>query len=343
MTKRILMGIGLLTLVASTWAMTAGRSHTAEASAAPAAAKAASDVIAAPGRVEALTESVDISAEITGRLAQVYVDEGDHVNAGQVIAAIDPSDARAKLAAAEAQAAIARADLDRLLNGARVEERREADAQRKQAETALTQLENERQRRADLFREGFLSQEELERADRDMKLARARLEELTERASVVSASARGDEKARATAAVALADAQVAQSRAMLDKTEIRAPQAGTILRRHRKAGEIVAPEAGTNLIYTMADTSRLRVRVDVDETDVARLAIGQRVQVRADAYGDRRFGGVVARVGQMLGAKNVRTDRPTEKNDAKILEALVDLDPDVRLPLGLRVDVFIQR
>src|ERR1043165_3903126 len=125
---------------------------------------------------------------------------------------------------------------------------------------------------------------------------------------------------------------------MLPKTDIHARQDGTILRRHHKSGEIVSPEAGTNLVYTMADTSRLRVRVDVDETDVARLAVGQRVQVRADAYGDRRFGGVVARVGQMLGAKNLRTDRATEKNDSKILEAMVDLDPDVRLPLGLRVD-----
>lgn len=341
MTKRILMVVGLLTLVASTWAMTAGRSGAAAAAAAPAAK--ASDVIAAPGRVEAMTESVDVSAEITGRLEQVYVDEGDRVNAGQVIATIDPSDARAKLASAEAQLSIAKADLDRLLNGARVEERREADAQRKQAEAAFMQTENERQRRADLFREGFLSQEELERADRDMKLARARLDELTERASVVSASAREDEKARATAAVALAESQVAQSRSMLAKTEIRAPQAGTILRRYRKTGEVVAPEAGTNLIYTMADTSRLRVRVDVDETDVARLAVGQRVEVRADAYGDTRFGGVVSRVGQMLGAKNLRTDRPTEKNDAKILETMVDLDAGVRLPLGLRVDVFIRR
>ena len=339
MTKRILMGIGLLTLVASTWAMTAGRSQTA----APPAAVKTTDVIAAPGRVEALTESVDVSAEITGRLDQVFVDEGDHVNAGQVIATIDPSDARAKVAASEAQLAIAKADLDRLLNGARLEERREAEAQRRQAEATLAQAETERQRRDALFRDGVIAHEELERADRDMKLARARLEELTERANVVGASARDDEKARATAAVTLADAQVAQARSMLAKTEIRAPQAGTILRRHRKAGEIVAPEAGTNLIYTMADTSRLRVRVDVDETDVARLSVGQRVQVRADAYGDRRFGGVVARIGQMLGAKNVRTDRPTEKNDAKILEALVDLDADVRLPLGLRVDVFIQR
>jgi len=342
MTKRIWMGVGLLALVASTWAMTAGRNGAAAMSAAPAAVKS-TDVIAAPGRVEALTESVDVSAEITVRLERVFVDEGDRVSAGQVIATIDPSDARAKVASSEAQLAIATADLDRLLNGARVEERREAEAQRRQAEAVLAQAETERQRRADLFREGVIAHEELERADRDMKLARAKLEELTERSQVVSASARGDEKARAMAAVSLAEAQVAQARSMLAKTEIRAPQAGTILRRHRKTGEVVAPEAGTNLIYTMADTSRLRVRVDVDETDVAHLAVGQRVQVRADAYGERRFGGVVSRVGQMLGAKNVRTDRPTEKNDAKILEALVDLDAEVRLPLGLRVDVFIQR
>src|SRR5262249_3453147 len=107
-------------------------------------------------------------------------------------------------------------------------------------------------------------------------------------------------------------------------------------------GELVSTESGESLIFVMADTSRLRVRADVDESDVAKLAVGERVWVHADAYGDRRFGGGVTRGGQSLGRKNIRTDEPTEKRDTKILETLVDLDPDVQLPLGLRVDVFIR-
>jgi HlyD family secretion protein len=85
----------------------------------------------------------------------------------------------------------------------------------------------------------------------------------------------------------------------------------------------------------------LRVRVDVDETDVSKVRLGQRAYVTADAYGKQKFWGRVVRVGQQLGPKNVRTDEPTEKVDTKILEILVELDGGLELPDGLRVDAFV--
>ena len=63
--------------------------------------------------------------------------------------------------------------------------------------------------------------------------------------------------------------------------------------------------------------------------------------MKATAYGDKVFTGKIARIGHILGRKNVRTDEPTERVDTKILETLVDLDPGSALPLGLRVDAFI--
>jgi hypothetical protein len=64
--------------------------------------------------------------------------------------------------------------------------------------------------------------------------------------------------------------------------------------------------------------------------------------VTADAYGKQRFTGHVIRVGNELGRKNIRTDEPTEKVDTKILETLVQLDPCIQLPVGLRVDAYIK-
>jgi len=84
------------------------------------------------------------------------------------------------------------------------------------------------------------------------------------------------------------------------------------------------------------------VRLDVDETDVSRLKVGQAAYVTAEAYGDRRFNGHVIRVGHILGRKNVRTDEPSERVDTKILETLVELDPGQILPLGLRVDSYLE-
>jgi hypothetical protein len=108
-------------------------------------------------------------------------------------------------------------------------------------------------------------------------------------------------------------------------------------------GEIVlaSPGAPGTPIITAADNSALRVRADVDETDVGKLRVGQRAFMTAEAYGDRKFYGRVLRVGEVLGRNNVRTDEPAEKVDTKILETLVELEPGGDLKLGLRVDAFI--
>jgi hypothetical protein len=91
----------------------------------------------------------------------------------------------------------------------------------------------------------------------------------------------------------------------------------------------------------VADLSRLRVRIDVDEHDIGAVALGQRAYVTAAAYGDRRFEGRVIRVSRILGRKNIRTDEPRERVDMKILEVLVELDEGASLPIGLRVDATL--
>jgi hypothetical protein len=115
-----------------------------------------------------------------------------------------------------------------------------------------------------------------------------------------------------------------------------------VLRKHHRAGESVSNSSTVpDPVLTIGDRKTLRVRVDVDETDVSKVSLGQRAYVTADAFGKQRFWGHVVRVGQQLGPKNVRTDEPTEKVDTKILETLVELDPGSNLPDGLRVDAFI--
>jgi HlyD family secretion protein len=156
----------------------------------------------------------------------------------------------------------------------------------------------------------------------------------------VDAPARADERARAEADVALARAQVAEAEALLEKTVVRAPFDGTVLKRYRKPGETVSDKGDTPVV-AFGDDSRLRVRVDVDETDVARLHPGDRAYFTAQAFGARKFWGRVVRVGRELGKKNIQTDEPAEKLDTKVLETLVELDGHPPLPPGLRVDSFI--
>jgi multidrug resistance efflux pump len=132
-----------------------------------------------------------------------------------------------------------------------------------------------------LFRRGYIAREEADRAERDLRVARARFQEARARHAFITAAAREEDQARAHAAVALARAQVSEVQAGLDKTFIRAPFAGTVLRKRIKPGEIASPEMPKTVMFTLADTTTLRVRVDVDETDISKLQLGLQAYVTA--------------------------------------------------------------
>ena len=225
------------------------------------------------------------------------------------------------------------------------EERREAWAVVEQAEAVLRNTESEIERRQMLFRRGYIAREEADRADRDVRVARARFQEARERHALITAAAREEDQARAHAAVALASAQVSEAQASLDKTFIRAPFTGTVLRKRINPGEIAAPETPTTVLFTLADTTTLHVRVDVDETDISKLPLGKlsAFLVTAATYGNTKFWGRVVRIGHILGKKNLRTDKPVERLDTKILETIIALDNSQMLLPGLRVDAFIMR
>jgi HlyD family secretion protein len=133
----------------------------------------------------------------------------------------------------------------------------------------------------------------------------------------------------------------AEAPAYLEKTNVRSPLDGIVLRKFRPPGESVSTQFDSPIV-TPADDSSLRVRLDVDEADVARLRVGQHSFVTAEAYGTKKFTGQVIRVDHILGKKNVRADKPRERLDTKILETLVELDAGQKLPLGLRADAFVE-
>ena len=139
----------------------------------------------------------------------------------------------------------------------------------------------------------------------------------------------------AEADLRLAKANLEDAKARYEKTIIRSPIDGTVLRKHHRNGESVSNSSTVpDPIVTIGDQNVLRVRMDVDETEVAKVRVGQKAYVTADAFGDQKFWGRVVRVGEQLGPKNIRTDQPTERVDTKILETLVELDGAQQLPVG---------
>lgn len=333
------VGVGSATLAVSVLALASGEPATAPST----ATRADLDRIVGPGRVEPISEEIEIGVEVGGRIVALHADEGDHVKAHEVIAELENRDFRAQVARAEAALADARAVRLRTRNGARPEERREAHAMLVQAEAVLAQADKEAARRENLARAGAIAAEERDRAARDLDVARGRVGEVRERLALVEAGPRAEDHARADADVAAAEAALAEARARLEKTKVRSPIDGTVLRRRVRVGESVSPELPGNTLFTIADIRRLRVRVDVDEHDVGQLRLGQEAYVTATTYGDRRFSARVVKIGRVLGRQNVRTDEPRERVDTKILETLLELEPGAQLAIGLRVDATILR
>jgi HlyD family secretion protein len=340
----IVTGTALVVIGAIDYGMLASGRSAATSVSSPAAHEGqdmhAAVVAAAPGRVEAVSEEIRVASQIGGRLQQVLVEEGDAVTRGQVLAVVENADYRARVASAEAMLRLREADARRVHNGAREEERRDAEAAVREASAVLDNANADVARKRDLLKQAVISQSEWDKAEEQLGVARARVDSARERLSLVQAGAREEDRAHADAEVALARAALDEARAVLEKTYVRSPIDGIVFRKFRRAGESVSTQFDAPIV-TLADRSRTRVRVDIDETDIARLRAGQRAYVTADAFGDRRFSGRVVRVGQMLGKKNVRTDEPTERVDTKILETLVELEDGRELPLGLRVQAFI--
>jgi HlyD family secretion protein len=258
-----------------------------------------------------------------------------------VIAELDNGDFSARVALARAEIAEREAALLRLTNGSRKQERFEAKASVREAEVVVDNARLELNRRQQLLDRGAISRSEFDTVDRDFRVAQARLEGIRERSALVDDSSRPEDISRAQAELASAKARLQEAEAMFLKTLIKSPINGVVLRKKLKTGESVSAK-GDPPIVTLGEITRLRVRADVDESDVSRLEIGRRAWITAPAYGEQKFSGRVVQIGQALGRKNVRTDEPTERVDVKILETLVELDANQKAPVGLRVDTFIE-
>jgi HlyD family secretion protein len=303
-------------------------------------ASVAPRTISALGRIESSSEDRDVAAAVTGKIKAVYVDEGDTVSAGQIIAELEADDLASRLWNAQARVRLREAELQRLQNGARPEERQRAKAQVEEMEANLVLAQKDFSRRERLTDKGAISVQAMDETRSSKAAAEARRAIQQFGLDLILAPPRQEDVSIAEAQIAVARAEVAEAMANLHKTRVRSPIGGTILRRYRLPGETVSDQVPMPIVR-IGDTRNLRVRAEVDETDIAQVSVGERAYVTADAYGTRRFSGSVVRVGSMVGRKRLRSDDPAERIDTKALEVLIDLDGNPSLPIGLRVDTFI--
>ncbi|NHZ46529.1 HlyD family secretion protein [Nitratidesulfovibrio liaohensis] len=296
--------------------------------------------IVASGRVEPVTKELVLGFETSGVIETLHVAEGDRIEKGQLLARLRNEVELAQLDEARANALAARMELEKLTNGARPEEKGEAQARERRALKVFEQARQEAARRQRLRSQDAISREDMERAQRDMDVAKQEYDAAWQQLKLVEDMYRREDVAKAGHQLAAAEAAVRVAESTLRRMDLRSPVAGTVLRVHGEPGEVFSLFAPSPVI-SVGDIAALNVRTEVDERDIGRVRVGQAAYVRADAYGKERFGGKITRVVLSLTPKTLRTGNPSEPVDRSVLEVLITLDAPGPLVSGLRVDAYI--
>lgn len=257
--------------------------------------------VTANGRVQA-QRKVDISATIAGQITHLAVREGDPVKKGQFLLQIDPVSPRATARSSEAS-------MQALL--------REVDS----ARATLGQARQDLERAESNFRGRIIPEMEVQRA----------------RTAVATADA----------ALSAAERRVEQARAMLEgardtlsKTLVRSPIDGIVTAKRVEEGEVavvgVLNQPGTVLL-TISDMSVVEAELEVDETSIPSVKVGQEALVRIDAYPNRTFNGVVTEVGN---SPILKTGTATDAIKFRVKVQLKDPPPEVKPGLSVQADIL---
>lgn len=272
-------------------------------------------------------ETSNIAPKTAGKIVNVYVNIGDFVGAGKVIARIDDRDARLRLAESEAsvkqaQAAVRAAEArlglspNGKFNSSSIPEVRAANANYAQALAELRQAEANENRYRDLVESGDIAMVTYEQYRTNRDTARARAESAKQALeTAVNAAKQNNESIRtAEAAVESARAQAATSRQAIEDTIIRAPFSGFISERQTAVGEYVT---SSTPVATILRSNPIKIQIQVAEGDIPQIAIGRGVSIQVDAFKDRRFGGTVTAVNPALDAesRSAIVEAQIENND----------------------------
>jgi len=257
--------------------------------------------VTASGKIEPQT-SVDISADITGRIIEIAVEEGDLVRKGQFLLQIDPAQYQAAVSRAEGVVSSTQATL-------------------LQVRASRDQAERDWKRADELIRLGpnLIAPQQAEAAKTALEVAEATYQATRAQLDQSRAGLR-------------------EAKDNLAKTRLVSPIAGRVVRLAVEEGEVAVPgtfSRETGLLLTIADLSVILAKVQVDETDVVRLTDRDSVEVTIDAYPDSTFVGRVTRVSQS--AKLTNTQTASGSNDRA-----VDFDVEIRLddpPGDIRPDL----
>ena len=307
--KKILIGIGVLVVLAimTAVAMRGGREGAVDVRTEAVSRRDLVAQVSATGYIEP-KHLVDISADVSGRVVELNVEEGDEVTEGDLLLVIDP--ARFEAAVQRAEAGLA-----------------EASARETQARGGYLQAQRDWERIRDLKARlpEMVTETEFETARTNAEVQEALLES-------------------GKHSVDMARAGVREAQDNLAKTVIRAPMSGRVTRLNVEKGETAIVGTMNNpgsLLITVADLSVMEAVIEVDETDVPEISIGDSVSISIDAFPNREFVGQVSKIGNSsIRPRSQQVSSSDQAIDFEVRVTLEDSEVELRPDLSASADVI---
>jgi len=307
--RQILPAAALIGIAVAVWLILVGLPDRSTAEPAEQPPKAVGKLaneprVAGAGIVEPASEIIDIGSALSGLVTEVRVRPGDRVAKGDVLFLVDARAARAQLDQANAAIGEARAAIA------------EASAAQKTARQQLALYRG-------LADPAAVSRAEVIRADGEEAAATSRL-------------------GLARARLASAQSSAAAARTEIDRLVIRAPIAGEILAVNIRAGEFVATQGGSSQPFIqMGETNPLHVRVDIDENEVSRVALGEPAVINPRGAAEMHVKATFVRAEPQVVPKRSLTNSAAERVDVRVLQLIYALPPSEAFRVGQQIDAFI--
>ena len=246
--------------------------------------------VVATGKVEPITK-VEIKSKASGIVKKLYVEYGDRVKKGQLLAQLDKLEIEAQVEQSKAALAAAQANLQ---SSQADFERAKVDAQGPD----VPPLKRDYDRAVRMANEGVVSQSTLDSAQKDYELALNKQNVAKAQVTVLRAKI-----AQAQAQVAEDEANLKQLEEQLSYTDIVSPIDGIVLSRDVEMGDAVSSilvmGSAATLIMTIGDTSQVYVKGKVDESDIGKVYLGQPARIKVESFKDKTFNGVVTKISPM--------------------------------------------
>jgi HlyD family secretion protein len=281
---------------------------------------------------------VDLGFRVAGRLREVLKDEGDAVQAGDLLARIDDAPYVHELARAEAELAAAEADLLMKNAGFRSEEIEQARAVLQESRVVAKDAARAHQRHAGLIGSGGTSQQSLENAEAALDEANQRVKVSEAKLMLLESGFRAEEIAAAGAKVAQAQAARASAALRLEDTQLKAPSAGIVLTRALEPGAVV--QAGATAL-SLSLEHPVWVRAYVHESELGRVPSGTKVLLATDGRPDRPYHGTVGFVSPRAEFTPKSVETPELRTSLVYRLRVVVNDADAALRQGMPVTISL--